>query len=95
MNSTLSIILLVLVAQLIAGVAGFWLGRNTKPWRKTRYFVNEDGNLVRWKDAARGSYVLVNGSMLFSKRELSSLLKNCQEISPLKAYQMFPKAFKK
>lgn len=95
MNNIFELVVLIIIAQCVAGAVGFWIGRNTKPWRKTRYFIDDNGWLVRWKHSVNGSYVLMGSNFLFSKRNLNFLLINCQEINPLKAYQMFPNAFKK
>lgn len=77
---------------------GVVVGLNLKsvPSKKTRYFV--DGDLLRrWKFGHRASSIFGNvmGDWSNSNLKLSELLKDCQEVSPLVAYRMFPMAFKK
>ena len=93
--NNITIILAILIAQLFALAAGFWLGRNTKPWRKTRYFVNEFGWLCRWKYSEPSSVFGEKVGWCKTGVALSCILKDCQEIDSLTAYRMFPRAFKK
>jgi hypothetical protein len=81
----------------VAGLIGYIVGqRNSIPWRKTRYFVDEWNVLYRWKFGSRGCRVFIYKKVdHFSKKKLNWLLVNCQELNSLTAYKMFPYAFPK
>ena len=98
-NEVISELVSFLFAAFVCLIIGYIFGRKTAtPWRKTRYFVDEEGWLRRWKYGQSNTELVWAGTTFVwfsSNRKLKDLLQNCQEVSSLKAYQMFPNAFKK
>jgi hypothetical protein len=95
MNNT--IITLIVLTPIFTMYFGFWLGRNNKPWRKTRYFTDGDF-LWKWQYGKNQSQKLYQYWTVFSweksAKNLNWLLQNKQEITALQAYRMFPRGFK-
>ena len=84
----------LMVMAAIGLLSGFVIGRDSKPWRKTRYFVDCDGTLRRWKFGSNKTQPWCEG-WLNGSLSVQYIEKHATEISPLRAYQMFPQAFKK
>jgi hypothetical protein len=99
LTETFQTLVLILICAFVCILIGYIFGRraNIAPVKKTRYFVDNENTLRRWKYGKSKTEVTGNwqNGWTNSSFRLNYLMENMQEIDPLTARRMFPMAFQK